>query len=110
MNDIERALRENLVVSLWPVAGKALGLKRGATYGAAERGDIPTTDVGHLKKSPQAGSAEKSGSTRSPPNRRSYRHDPGPRNDSACVMARGAARCVRRANEFQKTSGCTAGA
>ena len=52
MNDIERALRENLVVPLWPTAGKALGLKRGATYGAAERGDIPTTDVGHLKRVP----------------------------------------------------------
>ena len=56
MNDIERALRKNLVVSLWPVAGKALGLKRGATYGAAEaeRGDIPTTDVGHLKRVPSS--------------------------------------------------------
>ena len=43
MNDIERALRKNLVVSLWPVAGKALGLKRGATYGAAERGDMSDT-------------------------------------------------------------------
>jgi hypothetical protein len=54
MNDIERALRENLVVSLWPTDGKALGLKRGATYGAAERGDIPTTDVGHLKRVPSS--------------------------------------------------------
>jgi hypothetical protein len=29
------------VVSLWPVAGRALGLGRSATYEAAARGEIP---------------------------------------------------------------------
>jgi hypothetical protein len=33
--EIRRALDENLAVPLWPTAGRALDLKRGATYAAA---------------------------------------------------------------------------
>ena len=31
---------------LWPDAGNLLGLSRGATYQAAQRGDIPTIRIG----------------------------------------------------------------
>lgn len=41
-------------VHLWPTAGEALGLGRGATYAAAARGEIPTLDVGRLKRVPTA--------------------------------------------------------
>ena len=50
MDEIRKALTEDLVVPLWPIAGKALGLKRGATYSGAAKGDIPTINVGKLKK------------------------------------------------------------
>ncbi len=33
-------------VSVWPDAGRALGLGRAAAYAAAARGDIPTIDTG----------------------------------------------------------------
>jgi hypothetical protein len=32
---------EKPTVTLWPIAGQALGLGRSATYGAAARGQIP---------------------------------------------------------------------
>jgi hypothetical protein len=35
-----------------PVAGRALGLGRGASYEAAQRGDIPTIPTGHKKPVP----------------------------------------------------------
>ena len=42
-------------VPIWPTAGKALGLGRGATYAAAARGDIPTVPTGgHKKRVPTA--------------------------------------------------------
>lgn len=37
-------------VPLWPDAGHAIGLGRGATYAAAARGDIPTIPTGGRKK------------------------------------------------------------
>jgi hypothetical protein len=37
---------EQPTISLWPTAGKAVGLGRSATYDAAERGDIPTIRLG----------------------------------------------------------------
>jgi hypothetical protein len=54
MNDaeIERMIKERLSVPLWPVAGRALSLKRGASYAAAEAGEIPTTGVSRKKTVP----------------------------------------------------------
>ena len=37
---------EQPTVSLWPTAGRAVGLRRSATYDAAERGQIPTIRLG----------------------------------------------------------------
>jgi excisionase family DNA binding protein len=45
---------EPLVIPLWPDAGQALGLSRGATYEAARRGQIPTVRFGKLIKVPTA--------------------------------------------------------
>ena len=50
--EIERLIRKKLVVPLWPVAGRALGLKRWATYQAAEAGEIVTLDVSRKKNVP----------------------------------------------------------
>jgi len=50
MKEIKRELREKLAVPLWPTAGQALDLRRGATYRAAAEGSIPTLDVGRLKR------------------------------------------------------------
>jgi hypothetical protein len=50
MKEIKRELREKLAVPLWPTAGRALDLRRGATYRAAAEGSIPTLDVGCLKR------------------------------------------------------------
>src|SRR5215471_18057109 len=53
-SEIRRALDENLAVPLWPTAGRALDLRRGATYAAAARGDIKTIQLGRLKRVPSA--------------------------------------------------------
>jgi len=53
-DEIRRALDENLAVPLWPTAGRALDLKRGATYAAATKGDIKTIQLGRLKRVPSA--------------------------------------------------------
>jgi len=50
MDEIKRELNEKLAVPLWPTAGQALDLRRGATYRAAAQGDIPTLPVGRLKR------------------------------------------------------------
>jgi hypothetical protein len=52
MDEIRRLLDENTAVSLWPEAGTALNLKRGATYRAAEAGEIKTLRFGRLLKVP----------------------------------------------------------
>jgi hypothetical protein len=49
-SEIEKELREKLIVPLWPIAGMALGLSRPTTYNEAAKGNIPTTNVGFLKK------------------------------------------------------------
>jgi hypothetical protein len=43
--EIRKALDERLTVPLWPYAGRALGMQRGATYEAAKTGAIETLDV-----------------------------------------------------------------
>ena len=54
MDEIRKLLDENTAVRLWPEAGKALNLKRGAAYAAAERGEIRTLRFGRLLKVPTA--------------------------------------------------------
>jgi excisionase family DNA binding protein len=50
--EIINEIRSNLVVPLWPHAGKALGLSRGSTYAAAARNEIPTVKFGRLLRVP----------------------------------------------------------
>lgn len=52
--EIRSAIMNKLTVPLWPIAGRALGLGRNATYEAAERGEIPTIKVGRKKPVPTA--------------------------------------------------------
>jgi hypothetical protein len=47
--EIKRAILVKLTVPLWPHAGRALNLQRGATYAAAEVGRIPTLNVSRKK-------------------------------------------------------------
>jgi hypothetical protein len=54
MSKLEKKLRENVVLPLWPDVGQALGLGRNSTYSAAERGDIETIHFGRLKRVPTA--------------------------------------------------------
>ena len=54
MSEIERKLRDNVVLPLWPDTGEALDLRRNATYAAAARGEIETINFGRLKKVPTA--------------------------------------------------------
>ena len=50
MDDLKRLLTKELTVQLWPTAARALGLKRGATYAAATRGEIETMRFGRLER------------------------------------------------------------
>jgi hypothetical protein len=52
MDQIRKLLNDNAALPLWPDAGKMLGLRRGSTYAAAERGDIKTIRFGRLLKVP----------------------------------------------------------
>jgi hypothetical protein len=55
MSEIQKLLNEQVVVPLWPEAGRTiLGLSRGATYRAAATGQIKTVSFGRLKKVPTA--------------------------------------------------------
>jgi hypothetical protein len=54
MDEIRKLLTENAVLPLWPEIGRILNLARGATYAAAERGDIKTIQIGRLKRVPTA--------------------------------------------------------
>jgi hypothetical protein len=54
MLEIQKLLNENATLPLWPAAGKVLGLRRGATYAAAQSGDIKTIRFGRLLKVPTA--------------------------------------------------------
>lgn len=44
---------ERQTYNLWPEAGGMMGLSRGATYAAADRGDIPTVIIGGRKLVPK---------------------------------------------------------
>jgi hypothetical protein len=52
---------ERLTYDLWPEFGKLLGLGRTSTYKAAQRGEIPTINVGGSKKVPKKKAHEKFG-------------------------------------------------
>jgi hypothetical protein len=52
MSELEKKLRENVVLPLWPDTGQALRLGRNSTYSAAEKGDIETISFGRLKRVP----------------------------------------------------------
>jgi len=41
-------------IPLWPDTGRALGLGRGSTYAAADRGEIPTIRIGRKLVVPTA--------------------------------------------------------
>jgi len=63
MNDLMKALNENAVMKLWPDVGTLLGMKRGATYAAAQRGEIHTVKFGHFKRVPTSWLKRKLGMT-----------------------------------------------
>jgi hypothetical protein len=52
--DFHKMLEENVAVPLWPHAGQALGLTRGAAYRAGVTGDIKVIRFGRLKRVPTA--------------------------------------------------------
>ena len=54
MDEIRKLLNEHAALPLWPEAGKVLGLRRGATYAAAQSGAIKTIRFGRLLKVPTA--------------------------------------------------------
>jgi len=49
----DRNKEPDQMIPLWPDAGRMAGLKRGATYKAAARGDIPTKRIGNLLRVPR---------------------------------------------------------
>jgi hypothetical protein len=65
LEEIKKLLESNTAVPLWPEAGTALNLKRGATYAAAERGEIRTLRYGRLLKVPTSWLREQLGLTES---------------------------------------------
>jgi hypothetical protein len=54
MSELEKKLRENVVLPLWPDTGQALHLGQNSTYSAAERGEIETIPFGRLRRVPTA--------------------------------------------------------
>ncbi len=48
--DLEKRLKTEFTVPLWPDTGRALKRGRNATYEAAARGEIPCIPVGKRKK------------------------------------------------------------
>lgn len=45
-----KELDTQLLVPLWPNAGKLIGKGRNSTYRAAQRGDIPTVMIGGARR------------------------------------------------------------
>ena len=52
MKDLKDQLDEELMVPLWPVAGRVLGTGRDATYAGAQNGDIPAVRIGRSWRVP----------------------------------------------------------
>jgi hypothetical protein len=49
LKEILREIRNKPTVPLWPHAGRALGISRGATYQAAANGQIDILEIGRRK-------------------------------------------------------------
>jgi hypothetical protein len=67
LEDVCKMLDGKAAVPLWPQAGQALDLKRGATYAAAAAGQIQTLQFGRLKRVPTAWLRAQLGLTESRP-------------------------------------------
>jgi hypothetical protein len=52
--ELRNAILTELTVPVWPHAGKALGLSRNSSYGAARRNEIPTVKIGNRLSVPTA--------------------------------------------------------
>jgi hypothetical protein len=64
-NEVHKMLEDNAVVRLWPDAGQALGLTRGAAYRGGVSGDIKTIRVGKVYRVPTQWLREQLGLARS---------------------------------------------
>jgi hypothetical protein len=64
-DEARKLLDSNTVVPLWPEAGQALGLTRGAAYRGGVTGDIRVIRVGKLKRVPTQWLREQLGLARS---------------------------------------------
>jgi hypothetical protein len=51
-DEVDKMCRDNAAVPIWPQAGQALGLTRGAAYRGGVTGDIRVIRVGRLKRVP----------------------------------------------------------
>jgi len=65
IDELHKLLDEHAVVPLWPTAGQALGLTRGAAYRGGITGDIKVIRVGRIKRVPTAWLREQLGLARS---------------------------------------------
>jgi hypothetical protein len=64
-NEVHKMLENNAAVPLWPQAGQALGLTRGAAYRGGVSGDIKTIRVGRVYRVPTQWLREQLGLARS---------------------------------------------
>ena len=64
-NEVHKMLENNAAVPLWPQAGQALNLTRGATYRGGVSGDIKVIRVGRLMRVPTQWLREQLGLARS---------------------------------------------
>jgi hypothetical protein len=64
-DEVDKMLKDNAAVPLWPDAGKALHLTRGATYRGGVSGDIKTIRVGRVYRVPTQWLREQLGLARS---------------------------------------------
>jgi hypothetical protein len=65
LDEVNQMLNENAAVPLWPQAGQALGLTRGAAYRGGVSGDIRVIRVGRLMRVPTQWLREQLGLARS---------------------------------------------
>jgi hypothetical protein len=65
LDEVHRMLENHAAVPLWPEAGRALGLTRGAAYRGGVSGDIRVIRVGRLMRVPTQWLREQLGLARS---------------------------------------------
>jgi hypothetical protein len=63
IDQVCKMLEANAAVPLWPQAGQALGLTRGAAYRGGVTGDIKVIRVGRVKRVPTSWLREQLGLT-----------------------------------------------